>query len=103
MPRQVLAQSAAQGTTSRIPLQCESSSHCISAGSGRKLTRLRLKTTNNAHEQVADLQQRQGDRPSGPMKSAAVATRAGVGLDELDELDGTTGVAGDAAAAAAVK
>jgi hypothetical protein len=38
MPRQVLAQSAAQGFTSRMPLQCESSSHCISTETGKKLT-----------------------------------------------------------------
>lgn len=61
MAVQVLTQSSAHGLTSRSPLQCESSSHCISVATGKKL------------------QHRQGDNPSGPIKSAAVATRGGGG------------------------
>jgi hypothetical protein len=58
---------------------------------------------------VCDLQQRQGERPSGPTKSAAVATRAGdVDVEFVEFEDGGAVVAGGAdvtaaAAAAAVR
>ena len=43
MAVQVLTQSAAHGLTWRTPLQCASSSHCMSDATGKKLRGERLK------------------------------------------------------------
>jgi hypothetical protein len=78
----VLKQSAAQGNMTRSPLQCESSSHCMSVATGRKLRENQIQGESRNKEWLAasgHLQQRQGDSPSGPTKSAAVATGGGGG------------------------
>jgi hypothetical protein len=80
MAVQVLTQSSAHGLTSRSPLQCESSSHCISVATGKKLNAETVtKRKRGGVVRRAHLQHRQGDNPSGPIKSAAVATRGGGG------------------------